>query len=94
MEEIYGWRYIEVLKKDIEEMFPVGIENNAKEMGLCPVSEALQRRYPGSLDHTSGREVRVIPSISSANGRAGNPFNVDHQRTQRTISFGSCANVF
>ncbi len=54
----YGMKYIEPFKKDIDEMFNAGNENESMKKGPGRMLAELARRYPGRLDLPSEFEIR------------------------------------
>jgi len=67
----YGRKYVGPFKPDIEHMFIVRLNNNAKRIGKGRMLNHFRKKYPGRFDLPSETEIRQAISILAAKEKKG-----------------------
>ena len=76
----YGRKYIDPFKKDIEEIFQVGVSNKNIRIGPGRMLNNLRRKYPGRLDLPSETEIRQAIGSMVSQQNKGQPPNLSSRR--------------
>ena len=90
----YGRKYIDPFKKDIEEMFQMGISNKNVRVGPGRMLNNLRKKYPGRLDLPSETEIRQAIGSMVAQQNKGQTPNLSSRRGMATTYNDTIVQIF